>query len=295
MNVLFVGCVQSSKIILERLLEEDIVNIVGVITKENSRVNSDFYDLANICREKKIDYKYVNNINDKTSVEYIIDKNPDIIYCFGWSQIIKEEILQIPNGGVIGFHPAELPMNRGRHPIIWALALGLERTASTFFKMDIGADSGDIVSKKIINIDYKDNAEILYNKIMDVAKEQVIEFTKEIIEGKKVYIPQDELKANYWRKRGKSDGQIDWRMDSKTIYNLVRALYKPYPGAHFVHNDRDIKVWEVEEINNNESKNIEAGKVIEVYSDNSFLVKVSNGLIKVIQCDDIKLTEGDYL
>lgn len=47
---------------------------------------------------------------------------------------------------LIGFHPANLPQNRGRHPIIWALFLSLQETASTFFMMDEDTDSGDIIS-----------------------------------------------------------------------------------------------------------------------------------------------------
>lgn len=72
--------------------------------------------------------------------------------------------------GVIGFHPAALPNNRGRHPIIWALALGLNETASTFFKMDEGADTGDIVSQVKIPICESDYAADLYENIMCAAK-----------------------------------------------------------------------------------------------------------------------------
>ena len=50
--------------------------------------------------------------------------------------------------GILGYHPSLLPFNRGRHPIIWALALGLKETGSTFFFMDENADTGDIVSQK---------------------------------------------------------------------------------------------------------------------------------------------------
>ena len=78
--------------------------------------------------------------------------------------------------GVLGYHPAELPKNRGRHPIIWALVLGLKRTASTFFFMDEGADTGDILSQYKINISKNDNAETLYNRIIEVAMKQVDEF-----------------------------------------------------------------------------------------------------------------------
>jgi len=64
------------------------------------------------------------------------------------SSLLKKELLSLPPNGVLGYHPAKLPQNRGRHPLIWSLVLGLEESASTFYFMDEGADSGDILSQK---------------------------------------------------------------------------------------------------------------------------------------------------
>ena len=164
MRIIFIGCVKSSAILLKELVNSK-ADIVAVITKSTSFVNADFEDLSLICEENNIEYKYVNNINDSDSIKFIKDKQPDIIYCFGWSQIIKKEILQIPTKGVVGFHPTKLPHNRGRHPIIWAIALGLEETASTFFMMDEGADTGAIISQEPIKIAYEDDAQNVYDKI----------------------------------------------------------------------------------------------------------------------------------
>ena len=88
-----------------------------------------------------------------------------MIFCFGWSSLLKERVLNIPPMGVIGYHPAKLPENRGRHPLIWAIALGLENSASTFFFMDKGADSGDILSQVDFNISYQDDAQSVYQKV----------------------------------------------------------------------------------------------------------------------------------
>lgn len=292
MKILFIGCVLSSKLILEKLIEMN-ENIVGVITKEKSEYNSDFQDIASICIENSIDYIYTENINESSTVEYIKEKKPDVIYCFGWSQIISKSILKLPPKGVIGFHPAALPNNRGRHPIIWALVLGLKETKSSFFIMDEGADTGDIISQEKVYISYEDDAESLYLKIMDVALKQVYNFTKDLKENCIKKIRQKEG-GNYWRKRDKSDGEIDWRMSSYTIYNLVRALTKPYVGAHFKYYNNEYKVWKVKEIKDG-YENLEPGKIVEVYSDTSFLIKCGKGLIKVEECENIKLNKGEYL
>ena len=76
----------------------------------------------------------------------------------------------------MGYHPASLPENRGRHPIIWALALGLKKSASTFFFMEEGADDGDILSQKEFEILYEDDAKSLYEKVTDMALNQIEDF-----------------------------------------------------------------------------------------------------------------------
>lgn len=294
LRILLIGCVKSSELFLKRLIE-DKANIVGVITKSESKFNSDFVDLGALCRLHNIDYLYVKNANDIVAKKFIKDKNVDLVLCLGWSQLLDNEILNIPRLGCVGFHPAELPHNRGRHPIIWALALGLNRTASTLFLMDEKADTGKIISQQYIDIDYSDDAKILYDKIMIVALEQISDILKDFESNTVNPIPQFSEEGNSWRKRSKEDGKIDWRMSSRGIYNLVRALTKPYVGAHFTYKDVDYKVWKVKEIFDDECQNFEPGKVIKVISSNDFIIKAGDNLIEVLNCEDIELKEGDYL
>ena len=269
--------------------------VSGIVTKEQSSVNSDFHSLISLADEYGIESFCTKNINDKASYEFISSKKPDVIYCFGWSNLIGKELLTLAPYGIIGFHPAEIPMNRGRHPLIWALVLGLDKTASTFFVMDEGADSGDIISQKQVVIDYNDDAYSLYEKILNVAKDQVIELTGMLNADSLVRIPQKTGTGNTWRKRNKLDGQIDWRMSCEAIYNLVRGLTHPYVGAHFVYGDKEIKIWKCIAEQNDTYKNIEPGKVLMVRSDNEFIVKAYDGIVHVIECDSVRLKEGEYL
>lgn len=293
MRILFIGCVQSSYIELELLIKNN-KNIVGVITKEKSSFNSDFEDLAPLAFQNGIPYKYVKNINDEDSIEFVKECNPDIAYCFGWSQLIKKEILSIPQYGVIGTHPTMLPYNRGRHPIIWALALGLTETASSFFVMDENADTGKVISQEIIQIKYEDYAEDLYNRIEESECRQILDFTEKYENGTISYIENDD-EGNVWRKRGVKDGMIDWRMSSRAIYNLVRALSKPYPGAQFMYEDETVTVWKVEEVITDEYINIEPGKVVKYNGSEDFYVKAYDNLIHVCSCTNNKIKEGIYL
>ena len=196
--------------------------------------------------------------------------------------------------GVLGFHPSKLPQNRGRHPLIWALALGLKKSASTFFFMDEGFDSGKILSQKEFDILVSDDAKTLYNKFVNIALLQIEDFLTHL--EKKTYhtIKQNHKISNIWRKRIKFDGQIDFRMTSQAIYNLVRALTKPYVGAHINYKEKEIIIWKVEMIKNKQN-NIECGKVLDINKDN-ILVKTYDGAVKITHHEFKKLPNiGEYL
>lgn len=293
MKILFIGTVDFSYTMLDKLISLD-ANIVGVCTKKSSNFNSDYKDLTPLCKQNNIPFNYVENINSKETIDWINSCNPDIIFCFGWSNLIKKELLGLTKLGVIGYHPAKLPFNRGRHPLIWALALGLKNSASTFFFMDEGADSGDILSQKDFEILYEDNAKSLYEKISAIAQLQIEEFLPKLQNNSFERIKQNHSISNTWRKRGRNDGQIDFRMSSNTIYNLVRALSKPYVGAHIHYNNEDISIWEVEEIENQEH-HIEPGKILDI-NENIIIVKTMDKAIRIIEHEFKKLPKkGEYL
>ncbi len=293
MKIIFIGTVAFSLSALEKLIELN-AEIVGIITKKSSKFNSDFTDLTPICFNAGLDVRFTDNINSAEDIQWIKNRDPDVILCFGWSALIKRRLLQIPKIGVIGYHPALLPLNRGRHPIIWALVLGLEQTGSTFFIMDEGADSGDIVHQEAVAITYKDNAQSLYEKLVQTALRQLDDIYPKLLAGTVSPTTQNDSIANYWRKRSKVDGKIDFRMSSRAVYNLVRALSKPYPGAHLEFKGREIKIWKASELLNFD-KNIEPGKVIAV-SGRQLHVKCGENAIAILEHDfDCLPSEGEYI
>jgi len=292
MRIVFIGTVEFSLKALEKLIELN-ANIVGVCTKEQSKFNSDYADLSKVCRTNNIKYKYVDDINSHENIEWIRNLKPDIIFCFGWSSLIKKELLKLPKMGILGYHPATLPQNRGRHPLIWALALGLKKSASTFFFMREGADDGDILSQEYFKIEYEDNAKTVYEKVTQIAIRQIEEFLPMLQNKTYKTTKQDHTQANYWRKRGKSDGKIDFRMSSNAIYNLVRALTYPYIGAHVVYKENEIKIWQVKE-EDIVLPNIEPGKILSV-ENNSILVKCYDKAIRITEHNFLELPKtGDY-
>jgi len=283
MKIIFIGNVLFSKFLLEFILKQKNIDVIGVCTKNTSNFNADFYNLGNICKKKNIDFIYCDKINDKKNVEWIKKKKPDYIFCFGWSQLLSKEILNIPKKNVIGYHPSILPNNRGRHPIIWSLVLGLKFTGSSFFIMNDKADKGEIISQKKIYIANKDDAKKLYTKLVNSALKQLKFFLPKLENKKKIFLKKNKFNiGNYWRKRSEIDGQIDWRMNAKNIYNLTRALTKPYPFSHFIFKKKKINVLKAKIIKY-KNLNIEPGKILKFKNDKYITIKCGEDALKIIK------------
>ena len=293
MKIAFIGTIKFSRQALELLIEMK-QDVVGVCTLKESPFNADHCDLSETCQKHNISWTYTPNINSEETIKWLAGKNPDVIFCFGWSRMLGKRLLNLAPMGVIGFHPAALPANRGRHPLIWALVLGLRETASTFFFMDEGSDSGDILSQQKMEILDKDDATTLYKRVAVCALDQIKTFVPQLSSGSASRTVQDGRQANTWRKRCEADGQIDWRMSASSIYNLVRGLAKPYVGAHFLYRGQEIKVWKAAVVNDI-LKNTEPGKIVAIKKGKA-VVKCGEQAIQLLMTEpEFDSSCGEYL
>lgn len=293
MRIVYIGTVEFSREILEHLLSLK-AEVVGVCTSSRRKFNNDFADLTSIAESRQVPVLQIDDINSIESIAWIKSLVPDIVFCFGWSRLLSEELLNVAPKGVLGYHPSLLPSNRGRHPLIWALTLGLEKTGSTFFFMNKEADEGEIVSQEELMILYEDDAATLYRKMIRVAKSQISVLLPLLSAGRELRVPQTNINSNIWRKRSPKDGLIDWRMSSRSIYNLVRALSHPYPGADIVVKGDSYKVWKVTEVRSLD-QNYEPGKIIGI-RDGNLIVKCGEGAVILDRVHPpIEIHVGEYL
>ena len=243
-RVLYIGAVECSRHCLLEVLKCGVKPVaVFCLPPDRAKLHSDYADLSDVAAANGIPHHWVEDVNAPENAELITSYAPDVIFVWGWSRIVREHVLKIPRLGCIGLHPALLPANRGRHPIVWAILLGLKSAGLTFFWMDAGADSGDILAQQRIDLGPDEDARSLYDKVKLAASDLIPQFLPCLADGTAPRLPQDHSRANTWRKRGKGDGAIDFRMSAATIARLVRALTRPYVGAHVVLGEREAKVW----------------------------------------------------
>ena len=288
-RIVFFGEINFSERILEFLINKKF-NIVGVITRKKS-TNHDFKDLSLVCKKNNIPYKHKTNRNKNEIKEWLKKVKVDLIICLGWNEIISKEIFVLPKISSIGYHPTELPKNRGKHPIIWSLVLGLKNTYSTFFHLTHKVDNGNIISQDKVLIKDHHYAKDLYESLIKKAKSQITRillYKRYFKKSKKI----NKTKSNYWRKRNYKDGRIDWRMSADDIRNLVRGLSHPYPNAFFNYKNKEYFVKKVN-IKISKDKNIEPGKIIENNKEKKIIKCGLNAIELLIVEPKLKILKRD--
>lgn len=242
MRIVFIGAVSASVAWLEETLAAG-GNIVALLTlsAERARGHSDYADLRPIAARHGVPVREIGNVNDPESVDLIRSLEPDVIFVFGWSQLLGPSVLSL--APVIGSHPALLPQNRGRHPITWALADGLEESGLTFLWLDAGADTGDILWQSAFPIGADDDAADVYAKVEELGRQAIRDFLPQLESGTAPRRAQDPLHATSRRKRTDADRWIEWSWPTARIHNLVRGLARPYVGAVARWDGQDVLVW----------------------------------------------------
>ena len=167
-----------------------------------------------------------------------------MIYSFSYRHLIPESVLALAPLGAFNLHPSLLPAYRGRAPVNWVLVNGEREAGVTLHHMVARADAGDIVGQRAVAIDDNDNALTLYRKLVPLGVELIDELHPKIVAGTAPRRKMDISKGSYFGRRKPDDGRIDWRWPARRIFNLVRAVTHPYPGAFCFVDGRKLLVWE---------------------------------------------------
>jgi methionyl-tRNA formyltransferase len=193
-----------------------------------------FGSVAEWAKKNQIPVFCPQNVNTPEWIEMIRKTSPEVIFSFYYRNLLSQDILKIPSTGSFNLHGSFLPAYRGRCPVNWVLVNGEQRTGITLHHMVEWPDAGDIVGQKEVLIEFEDTAYTLYQKLCVKARELLEELLPLIKKGIAPRLAQNLKQGSYYGGRRPEDGKIDWNWPVMQIYNLVRAVTKPYPGA-FTH------------------------------------------------------------
>jgi methionyl-tRNA formyltransferase len=190
-----------------------------------------FGSVSEWAKKNQIPVFCPQNVNTPEWVERIRKTSPEVIFSFYYRNLLSKDIFMIPSVGSFNLHGSLLPAYRGRAPVNWVLVNGEKRTGVTLHHIVEAPDAGDIVGQKEVIIQFEDTAYTLYHKLCVMAKELLGEVLPLIKKGIAPRMPQDLKRGSYYGGRRPEDGKINWDWPVMKIYNLVRAVTEPYPGA----------------------------------------------------------------
>ncbi len=244
MKIVWVGFHQEGIDAFRAVLEAGHdVAAAFTLTQAAAGKRSGVTDYAPICREYGVPLHHVSNINDDSAMERLEALAPDLIVVLGWSQILQPRLLRLPRVGVVGAHASLLPHNRGRAPVNWALIRGEEETGNTLMWLAEGVDTGAIIDQVAFPITPFDTCATLYDHVAASNRAMVLRLLERLARSEKPGRPQPHTDEPALPGRKPADGLIDWSQPAQRVYDLVRGVTRPYPGAFTYLDGRKWIVW----------------------------------------------------
>lgn len=166
---------------------------------------------------------------------------PDVIVVAAFGQILKQDVLDLPKFGCINVHASLLPRWRGAAPINFALLYGDEKTGVTIMKMDVGLDTGPILSQRSVRIEPQETAGTLFSTLSQLGADLLLDTLPKYFAGEIEPRPQPEEGVTHAPMLKKRDGRLDFSRPAVELERKVRA-FDPWPGTYFEWDGNLLKV-----------------------------------------------------
>ncbi len=212
--------------------------------------------------------------------EFVHQKKTDLIWITDYRYILPLDLVNETVLGAVNLHPSLLPTYRGRAPINWAIINGETRLGLTCHWVDEGVDTGNIIKQLSYDLSTEEDVGDALNKLYPLYRTITRQSIDKIVLGQATgnvqVIAEDNL---VFAARKPKDGLINWHVDVKRIFNLIRAVSRPYPGAFSFLQGRKVFFWKTvmqKKIYENDN-----GTIVSVNSDGSFVVAASGGSLLI--------------
>lgn len=284
MKIVFMGTPDFAVKALEGLIESD--HEVGMVVTQPDRARD---------RGKKIQLTPVKELALASNIEVLQPEKvrgnqeffqalkeygPDIIVVVAYGQIIPKEILELPRFGCINVHGSLLPRLRGASPIQQAIVRGEVVTGVTIMQMDEGLDTGDMLTKKSVEIGSMTFSQ-LHDTLAIMGKELLVE-TLELIEGGKIIREQQrDEEATHTTLIRKQDGKLDFSKSAVELERLIRG-FDPQPATFCDYKGKPMKVFKAQVLVDEEDNNKKIGEILSV-DNNGILVKCAKDRLLITE------------
>ena len=238
LRIVYMGTPEFAVESLKRLVEGGY-NVVGVVTMPDKPMGRHGSVLQGspvklYAESQGLKILQPVNLKDEAFVEELRSLQADLQIVVAF-RMLPEVVWNMPKWGTFNLHASLLPQYRGAAPINWAVMNGDTETGITTFFLKHEIDTGDIIQQVKVPIADTDNVEIVYDKLMMLGGDLVLETVDKILDGTVSAIPQEEIIRSEMELRPapkifKETCRINWNTGVKKVYDFVRGL-SPYPAA----------------------------------------------------------------
>jgi methionyl-tRNA formyltransferase len=204
-----------------------------------------------------------------------------------YGQILPKTVLEIPQSGCLNIHASLLPRWRGAAPIQRAIQAGDSVTGITIMQMDVGLDTGPIISQQIVPIENTDSATVVHDKLADMGALMIVETLNQLKANKLESMIQPTVGVTYAAKLEKSEAWIDWTLAAQTITAQVCA-FDPVPGSTAClesEPNQVLKVWRAKVFSANNDGDSSTRQIGTIYVDekSKVLVNCGQGIVELLE------------
>ncbi len=237
-------------------------------------------------------------LTDEKTRAFMEENTFEIAVSMGWQRLIPKYVLDRFEYGVYGFHgnSGYLPFGRGRSPLNWSMILGDTRFNLNLFRYDEKADSPNVFATEMFSITPHDNIRTAQYKNMICSKNLIRKLLRAYQEGNITVRTKSKDFDSWYGKRTAADGKIDFHERTRTIYNLIRGVSEPFPGAFAKCEDQTVRIWEAHPFDEMiDFSAYRPGEIVDIF-DGKLVVRTVDGslLVDRYECER-KLAAGDLL
>ena len=216
--------------------------------------------------------------NNTEALQMLKEVEADVMVVAAYGLILPQDVLDTPKHGCLNIHASLLPRWRGAAPIQRAIEAGDAETGVCIMQMDIGLDTGDVVSEHRYTIQPTDTANEVHDALMNLGAEAIVADLQQLkAEGRLKSVKQPEEGVTYAQKLSKEEARVDWNESAAVIERKIRA-FNPVPAAWVEYQGKPMKIWRAEVV----AQQGRAGEVLSCSAD---------GLVVACGENALKITE----